>query len=124
MPVIIVCRVSVTSSLSALRLDVHPFLASWVVVMYVGSLSIGVWGVGVATPMVRVDSVPLGTDTHSWVLTSEGTTVHNGEAITRITSKPVEGDVLVRIEKGGVGGEGQHFIWLPTSGLCHKYIIN
>ena len=46
---------------------------------------------GVATPMVRVDSVPLGTDTHSWVLTSEGTTVHNGDAITRISNKPVEG---------------------------------
>lgn len=92
--------------------------------MHVGSLSIGIWGVGVATPMVRVDSVPLGTDTHSWVLTSEGTTVHNGEAITRITNKPVEGDVLVRIEEGGVGrvgGGDQHFIWLPTSGCCHKY---
>ena len=61
-------------------------------------ISVGVWGVGVATPMVRVDAVPLGTDTHSWVLTSEGTTVHNGEVISRINSKPVEGDVLVRTE--------------------------
>ena len=58
----------------------------------------GVWGVGVATPMVHLDSVPLGTDTHSWVLTSEGTTVHNGEVITRIGNKPAEGDVLVRTE--------------------------
>ena len=79
---------------------------SWAVIC-VGSLSTGVWGVGVATPMVRVDSVPLGTDTHSWVLTSEGTTVHNGDAITRISNKPVEGDVLVRVwELGGLGVEG------------------
>ena len=69
--------------------------------MYVGFFSTGIWGVGVATPMVRVDSVPLGTDTHSWVLTSEGTTVHNGDAITRISNKPVEGDVLVSIKEGG-----------------------
>jgi len=48
--------------------------------------------------MVHLDSVPLGTDAHSWVLTSEGTTVHNGEVITRISNKPAEGDVLVRTE--------------------------
>ncbi len=55
----------------------------------------GVWGVGLATPMVRVDSVPLGSDQQSWVLTSEGTTLHNGEVISRINEKPAEGDILV-----------------------------
>lgn len=53
------------------------------------------WGVGVATPLVKVDSVPLGRDPHSWVLTSEGTTIHNGEVITRLKEKPAEGDILV-----------------------------
>ena len=55
----------------------------------------GVWGVGVATPLVRVDQVPLGGDTHSWVLTSEGSTVHNAEAITRLKEKLSEGDAVV-----------------------------
>lgn len=50
---------------------------------------------GVATPLVKVDSVPLGRDPHSWVLTSEGTTIHNGEVITRLKEKPAEGDILV-----------------------------
>ena len=50
---------------------------------------------GVATPLVRVDQVPLGGDTHSWVLTSEGSTVHNAEAITRLKEKPSEGGVVV-----------------------------
>ena len=40
--------------------------------------------------------VPLGGDAHSWVLTSEGTTVHNAEAITRLKEKANEGDVVVR----------------------------
>ena len=50
---------------------------------------------GVATPLVRVDQVPLGGDTHSWVLTSEGSTVHNAEAITRLKEKLSEGDAVV-----------------------------
>jgi hypothetical protein len=54
----------------------------------------GVWGVGVATPLVRVDQVPLGGDAHSWVLTSDGSTVHNAEAITRLKERPSEGDVV------------------------------
>lgn len=56
----------------------------------------GVWGVGVATPLVRVDQVPLGGDAQSWVLTSEGATVHNAEAITKLKERPGEGDVVVR----------------------------
>ena len=57
---------------------------------------IGVWGVGVATPSVCLDTVPLGNDQHGWLLTSEGKTLHNGEVIAMLEDKPVEGDILVR----------------------------
>ena len=49
-----------------------------------------------ATPSVRLDTVPLGNDQHSWVLTSEGKTLHNGEVIAMLEDKPVEGDMMVR----------------------------
>ncbi len=52
---------------------------------------------GVATAAVRLDSVPLGNDQTSWVLTSEGTTVHNNEVISHLKEKPGEGDILVSI---------------------------
>lgn len=55
----------------------------------------GVWGVGLATPMIQVDVVPLGNDQHSWVLTSDGTTLHNGEVISRLKVKPEEGSIVV-----------------------------
>ena len=44
---------------------------------------------------MRLDTVPLGTDTQSWVFSSEGTTLHNGEVIGRIKEKLAEGDTLV-----------------------------
>ena len=53
------------------------------------------WGVGLATPTVSLDTVPLGTDTNSWVLTSEGTTVHNSQTVSRGKQKPNEGDIIV-----------------------------
>ena len=59
---------------------------------------LGVWGVGVATSAVRLDHVPLGNDQSSWVLTSDGTTVHNNEVISRLKEKPSEGDIIVRCE--------------------------
>ena len=55
----------------------------------------GVWGVGLATPLVQVDKVPLGGDNHSWVLTSEGTTIHNAEVITTVKERLGEGDIVV-----------------------------
>ena len=61
------------------------------------SFIIGVWGVGLATPTVPLDSVPLGTDTNSWVLTSESVTVHNSQVICRVKQKPSEGDIIVSI---------------------------
>ena len=57
----------------------------------------GIWGVGLATPLVRLDTVPLGNDTHSWVLSSDGTSLHNGEVIGRVKEKLAEGDILVSV---------------------------
>lgn len=45
--------------------------------------------------MVQVDTVPLGNDQQSWVLTSDGTTLHNGEVISRLKVKPEEGSIVV-----------------------------
>ena len=53
------------------------------------------WGVGLATPMIQVVTVPLGNDQHIWVLTSDGTTLHNGEVISRLKVKPEEGSIVV-----------------------------
>jgi hypothetical protein len=50
--------------------------------------------VGLATSSVRLDNT-LGTDQLSWVLTSEGKTLHNGEVISQLGKKPVEGDTVV-----------------------------
>ena len=55
---------------------------------------------GIATPLVRVDTVPLGNDSHSWVFTSEGTTLHNGEVISRLKERPAEGDIVVSGREG------------------------
>ena len=59
----------------------------------------GVWGVGLATPTVQVDTVPLGGDANSWVLTSEGTCLHGGQVVSRITQGqlPAEGDIIVSL---------------------------
>lgn len=69
--------------------------------MYIFSIIIiilsGTWGVGLATANVRVDTVPLGKDQQSWVLTSDGTTLHNGEVIAQLSKKPMEGDTVVSI---------------------------
>ena len=48
-----------------------------------------------ATSSVRLDNVPLGNDLQSWVLTSDGTTLHNNDVISRYKEKLTEGDVLV-----------------------------
>ena len=47
---------------------------------------------------MQVDTVPLGGDANSWVLTSEGTGLHNGQVVSRIRQGqqlPVEGDIIV-----------------------------
>ena len=60
-------------------------------------VSLGVWGIGLATPTVSLDTVPLGTDSNSWVLTSNGTTVHNSQTIGIAKQKPSEGDIVVSL---------------------------
>lgn len=64
---------------------------------HVWSVATGVWGVGLATPTVQVDTVPLGGDSNSWVLTSEGTGLHNGQIVSRVRQGllATEGDIIV-----------------------------
>ena len=57
----------------------------------------GVWGAGVATSLVNVDDVPLGTDNKSWILTSDGTTMHNGQIVDRVKEKVSEGSIVVSV---------------------------
>jgi hypothetical protein len=55
----------------------------------------GLWGIGLATPAVSLDTVPLGYDANSWVLTSDGKTVHNSHVISTAKVNPSEGDIIV-----------------------------
>ena len=57
----------------------------------------GVWGAGVATSSVNVDDVPLGSDNKSWILTSDGTTIHNGQIVDRVKEKVSEGSIVVSV---------------------------
>lgn len=54
----------------------------------------GTWGLGVATASTDLDDVPLGKDTQSWVLTSDGAIVHNGAVVAQLPNKPLEGNVI------------------------------
>ncbi|GAB6018912.1 SPRY domain-containing protein 7 [Chamberlinius hualienensis] len=54
----------------------------------------GLWGVGLATQKVDLNKVPLGNDTESWVLTSDGTLKHNNEEKGKIPEIPQEGDII------------------------------
>lgn len=42
-----------------------------------------------------MNRVPLGRDKESWVLTSEGTIVHNGNILYKLSEMPMEGDIVV-----------------------------
>lgn len=58
----------------------------------------GVWGLGVALRTCTLDNVPLGTDIQSWVLRSDGTVFHGGQACAPHVAKDFEdGDILVRL---------------------------
>lgn len=58
----------------------------------------GVWGIGVATQKVNLNQVPMGRDTNSLVLRSDGSVYHNNEEKNRLpaNSLPQEGDIVVR----------------------------
>ena len=55
----------------------------------------GAWGVGLATKRCDLNKIPLGSNTESWVLRSDGSVVHNGIVRHRIRELPEEGDMLV-----------------------------
>uniref|UniRef100_A0AAQ4PKY3 SPRY domain-containing protein 7 n=1 Tax=Gasterosteus aculeatus aculeatus TaxID=481459 RepID=A0AAQ4PKY3_GASAC len=58
--------------------------------------STGVWGIGVATQKVNLNQVPMGRDTNSLVLRSDGSVYHNNEEKNRLpaNSLPQEGDIV------------------------------
>jgi len=58
--------------------------------------TLGVWGIGLATPNTQLDNVPLGMDNHSWVLHSDACIYHSGAKVAQIKDHPVEGDIIVR----------------------------
>jgi hypothetical protein len=54
----------------------------------------GVWGVGLATSAVQLDTVPLGRCNESWVLHSDGKVYHNREVVATAGEIPQEGDIV------------------------------
>jgi len=54
----------------------------------------GVWGVGLATKKCDLNKVPLGNNSESWVLRSDGSVAHNGIIRHRIREVPEEGDMI------------------------------
>jgi len=56
----------------------------------------GKFGVGLATRKVNLNSVPLGTDSESWVLRNDGCIYYNNVSKFQISQTIDEGDVIVR----------------------------
>ncbi|XP_023667151.1 SPRY domain-containing protein 7-like isoform X3 [Paramormyrops kingsleyae] len=58
--------------------------------------SMGLWGVGLATPIANLNQIPMGLDAHSLVLRNDGSVYHNNEEKNRLpaNSLPQEGDVV------------------------------
>ncbi len=56
----------------------------------------GNWGVGLAQRRVDLNKTPLGNDTDSWVLRSDGSIYHNAIKVFEIGHKFEDSDVLVR----------------------------
>nr|CAG4652212.1 EOG090X0EPP [Triops cancriformis] len=54
----------------------------------------GIWGVGVATEKTNLNQVPMGSDSESWVLSSDGIIRHNKEELYKVASLPQEGDIV------------------------------
>jgi len=53
-----------------------------------------VWGIGLAVRDVDLNTVPMGTDAHSWVLRSDGVCIHDTEVIHRLNCEFEPGDVI------------------------------
>nr|CAG4644347.1 EOG090X0EPP [Lepidurus arcticus] len=54
----------------------------------------GIWGVGVATEKTNLNQVPMGNDSDSWVLSSDGVVRHSKEELHKVSDLPQEGDVI------------------------------
>nr|CAG4643539.1 EOG090X0EPP [Ilyocryptus agilis] len=54
----------------------------------------GVWGIGLASEKVNLNFIPMGSDSDSWMLCSDGYLRHNKEEMHRITQIPQEGDTI------------------------------
>jgi hypothetical protein len=54
-----------------------------------------VWGIGLATKKIDLNTIPLGNDTESWVLRHDSSLVHNGTTVATLPEAPNEGDVIV-----------------------------
>lgn len=55
----------------------------------------GIWSIGVATRSTDLNSLVGGSDSESWVFTSEGILRHNNEEIQKVETSVQEGDVIV-----------------------------
>lgn len=72
-------------------------------------LSVGNWGVGLATRKADLNKVPLGTDEHSWVLRCDGTIFHVNMCMFKCapTQQAIqEGDVIVSCSYCASGTSG------------------
>nr|CAG4650527.1 EOG090X0EPP [Sida crystallina] len=54
----------------------------------------GVWGLGLGTEKADLNVIPMGSDTETWVLCSDGSLRHNKEELYRIPQIPQEGDTI------------------------------
>nr|CAG4638089.1 EOG090X0EPP [Chydorus sphaericus] len=54
----------------------------------------GVWGIGLGTEKADLNAIPMGGNSDSWVLCSDGSLRHNKEEMHRITQLPQEGDTI------------------------------
>ena len=53
------------------------------------------WGLGLATLKADLNATPMGNNSDSWVLCSDGNLRHNKEEMHRITQTIQEGDTIV-----------------------------
>nr|SVE80999.1 EOG090X0EPP [Daphnia magna]SVE82760.1 EOG090X0EPP [Daphnia magna] len=54
----------------------------------------GIWGIGLGSEKADLNTVPMGNDTDSWVMCSDGYLRHNKEETHHITQLPQEGDTI------------------------------
>ena len=55
----------------------------------------GTWGFGLALKDCNLDEIPLGNDSKSWVYTSSGSILHNGDPKYSNLKIAEEGDIMV-----------------------------